>query len=312
MTDTRRAVCTVLIGGYEPLSAQPVAAASDLPFICCTDDPTLTSDCWDIRVVEPAFARDSVRSARRVKALLHEYVGEFDETLYIDNATTLRTPPEEILDAALAEHDLALVRHSFREQVADEFAVVADDGLDDPARVFEQLLHYRATAPEVLEQRPFSAGFIARRHTPAVAAMMRTWYDHQLRYSRRDQLSLNHALARHDLAYRSFDLDNVENPWYASAPPAGRRGHHRAGAYRYAIRPPEDEVRAARREADDAQQRMQRAESDLAAVIATLADVQAAVEAARSETAAAQSEVERMRATLSWRVTAPLRRLHRG
>lgn len=307
-----RAVCTVLLADYEPLGAQPVAAGSDLPFICFTDDPELTSDCWEIRTIDPAFPRDAVRSARRVKALLHEYAPEFTETLFIDNAITLRARPEDILDAALADHDLAFVRHSYRESVAEEFAVVADDGLDDPARVFEQLLHYRATWPAVLDERPYAAGFIARRSTPEVVAAMRTWYDHQLRYSRRDQLSLNAALARHGLPHATLDLDNADNPWFRSAPPHGRRGERRVGEYRRALEPPEEQVRAARRTAEDARRRAERAETDLAEVIATLAGVQAAVEEAREAAARAETEVAQMQATRSWRLTAPLRRLRRG
>lgn len=307
-----RAVVTALIDGYEPLAEQPVAARSDLRFICVTDDPSLTSDTWEIRVIEPAFPRDPVRSARRVKVMLHEYVPECDETLFIDNAISLRETPESILDAVLADHDLALVRHSFRESVADEFAVVADDGLDDPARVFEQLMHYTATHPDVLEQRPFSAGFIARRRTPEVEAAMRTWFDHLLRYSRRDQLSLNLALALHDIEPTVLALDNADNPLFTATVPAGRRGERRTGAYRAAMRPPATEVRAAERRAADLEERVVAAETMNAELIERLGEVQAALEAEREAVETARAEVEDTHRTISWRITAPLRALRRG
>lgn len=303
---------TALIDGYEPLADQPVAARSDLRFICVTDDPTLTSDTWEIRVIDPAFPRDPVRSARRIKVMLHEYVPECDETLFIDNAITLRKTPESILDAVLADHDLALVRHSFRESVADEFAVVADDGLDDPSRVFEQLMHYTATHPDVLEQRPFSAGFIARRRTPEVEAAMRTWFDHLLRYSRRDQLSLNLALALHRIEPTVLALDNADNPLFTATVPAGRRGERRSGAYRAAMRPPATEVRAAERRAADLEERVVAAETMNAELIERLGEVQAALEAERAAVETARAEVEDTHRTISWRITAPLRALRRG
>lgn len=307
-----RAVCTALIGRYEPLSEQPVAAASGLPFLCFTDDPSLTSTCWEIHVVDPALPRDPVRSARRIKALLHEYAVDCAETLYIDNAVTLRTAPEEILDAALSQHDLALVRHTSREHVVDEFEVVADDGLDDPSRVYEQLLHYRATWPEILDERPFAAGVIARRHTGTVDATMRTWYDHQLRYSRRDQLSLNLALALHGLEHTVLELDDADNPWFSAGSPPGRRGERRTGAYRTALRPPADVVRAAERRAEEEFLRRIEAETALAGAIERLGEVQVAVEEARGERDAAQDEMSRMRSTISWRLTAPIRRIRRS
>jgi hypothetical protein len=306
-----RAVVTALIDGYEPLAEQPIAARSDLRFICVTDDPTLTSDTWEMRVITPAFPRDPVRSARRIKALVHEYVPECDETLFIDNAITLRERPETILDGVLADHDIALVRHSFRESVADEFAVVADDGLDDPARVYEQLMHYTAVHPEVLEQRPFSAGFIARRHSPEVDATMRTWFDHQLRYSRRDQLSLNVALALHGLQPTVLALDNAENPLFTTTVPAGRRGERRTGAYRNAMRPPVAEIRAAERRIADLEAHVVAAETMNAELIARLAEVQGALESEREAVEAARTEVADTHRTISWRLTAPLRALRR-
>lgn len=307
-----RAVVTALIAGYEPLSEQPVAARSDLRFICVTDDPALVSDTWEIRVVEPAFGRDPVRSARRIKVLLHEYVPECDETLFIDNAITLRELPETILDGVLADHDLALVRHSSRDSVADEFLVVADDGLDDPARVYEQYMHYAALHPEVLEQRPFSAGFIARRRDPAVEAAMRTWFDHLLRYSRRDQLSLNVALMEHDVEPAILELDNAENPLFSSSSPPGRRGERRSGAYRAAMRPPAVEIRAAEARIAALETRVVEAETMNAGLIGTLAEVQSALETERAAHAATRAEVDGTRRTISWRLTAPLRALRRN
>lgn len=310
MTD-RRAVVTALIDGYEPLAEQPVAARSDLRFICVTDDPNLTSDTWEIRVVEPAFPRDPVRSARRIKILVHEYVPECDETLFIDNAITLRERPEAILDAVLADHDLALVRHSFRATVADEFAIVADDGLDDPARVYEQYMHYSAIHPEVLEQRPFSAGFIARRRTPVVEAAMRTWYDHLLRYARRDQLSLNVALELHGVRPTVLELDNADNPLFSASSPPGRRGERRTGAYRTAMRPPAVEIRAEAQRAADLEARVVAAETMNAELIERLAEVQTAFETEHAAAEAARAEIAANHRTISWRITRPLRALRR-
>ncbi|MFM7617147.1 MAG: glycosyltransferase domain-containing protein [Actinomycetes bacterium] len=306
-----RAVVTALVAGYEPLGEQPIAARSDLRFVCVTDDPTLTSDTWEIRVVEPAFPRDPVRSARRIKALLHEYAPEFDETLFIDNAITLRELPETVLDAALADHDLALVRHSSRATLADEFLVVADDGLDDPARVYEQFMHYSALHPAVLETRPYSAGFIARRRSARVEATMRTWFDHQLRYSRRDQLSLNVALAIHGITPTVLELDNADNPLFRSDSPPGRRGERRTGASCAAMRPPAVEIRAVEARVAELEARVVAAETMNAELIDTLAEVQAALEAERADHATTRTAAEDARRSISWRLTAPLRALRR-
>ena len=69
---TRRCVYTCLIGDYERLNEQPVAANSSLDFVCFTDAPGLTSESWRIVPVIPTFPLDHVRSQRLLKILPEE------------------------------------------------------------------------------------------------------------------------------------------------------------------------------------------------------------------------------------------------
>jgi hypothetical protein len=68
-----------------------------------------------------------------------ELLDGYDESLWIDNTIVLRTAPERILDEWLADADLAMPLHCFRDSVADEFDAVDAAGYDDPARTSEQL-----------------------------------------------------------------------------------------------------------------------------------------------------------------------------
>lgn len=208
-----QAVYTALIGRYEHLNEQPIAASSSLPFICFTDDPSLVSDTWKIELVEPSLVLDPVRSARRLKILGHERIAEFDETLWIDNSVILEAPPEEILGDWLDGADLAMPRHSFRSRLFDEFEAVVEAGYDEPARVYEQVRHYLDAMPDLLSQSPLWTAFLARRAGAAVRSFDERWYEHVLRYSRRDQLSVQMALALSpDVRLRVVDLDNNVSP----------------------------------------------------------------------------------------------------
>ena len=64
-------VYTALIGQYEQLNEQTVAAHSVIPFICLTDDPDLKSESWQIRQVSPLFGMDPIRSQRDIKLRPH-------------------------------------------------------------------------------------------------------------------------------------------------------------------------------------------------------------------------------------------------
>lgn len=217
-------VYTVLLGGYDQLLPQPVADKSDADFICFTDDPKLRSDDWTIQLVEPRFPQDLHRSSRVYKILGHEVLEKYDVTLCIDASVRLRQPPEVILESWLADgHDMALVKHSYREQVLDEFDEVIRLNYDDRSRVYEQLVDYSISYPDVLAAKPHWGGMLARRTTPNVARAMRLWFDHVLRYSRRDQLSLMLALTHGGINFRSIELDNFGSEFYEWPVISGRK-----------------------------------------------------------------------------------------
>ncbi len=220
-----RAVYTALLGGYEELLEQPVAAQTDIPFICLTDDRSLTSETWTIVHVDPMFPLDLVRSQREFKIRGHEAVAGYAETLYIDNSVLLKKTPDEILDTWLADHDYAVSLHSYRERVIDEFDEVVALNYDDAARVQEQLLHYADLYPDLLQQHPFWNGMIARRISPEIQAAMERWFDHVLRYSRRDQLSANVTLGISGLRVNGVEHDNFDSDTHAWPVEVGRKIH---------------------------------------------------------------------------------------
>jgi hypothetical protein len=208
-----RCVYTALIGRYEQLNEQPRAGDSAVPYICLTDDPELRSDTWQVRLVTPTFALDPIRSQRDFKIRPHLHLAEFERSLYIDNTVRLTVPAEELFAVVPDAQPFALAPHSFREKVLDAFLVVAELGLDDQIRIFEQLNHYLLSSPDIIDEHPWWSGLLIRDHgDPAVRRMGEVWLGHVLRYSRRDQLSLNIALRQSGITPHVLGLDN-----YASA-----------------------------------------------------------------------------------------------
>ena len=240
-TSGGRCVFTTLIGRYERLNEQPTARDSAIPYICLTDDPKLCSETWQVRIVVPSLELDPVRSQRDLKIRPHLHLAEFERSLYIDNTVRLTVPAEAVFALVPDDARLALVPHDFRERVLDEFLVVAESGLDDQGRIFEQLNHYQIACPEILQESPWWTGLMIRDHSDAdVRRMGEVWLGHVLRYSRRDQLSVNVALrqaglvphvldlANHTSAYHTWphrvdrDLGGIRHPVVSLTPPAAR------------------------------------------------------------------------------------------
>lgn len=224
-------VYTVLLGGYESLNEQPAAVRSGLPFICLTDDASLQSASWDCRTVEPLFPGDPVRSQRDLKIRPHVYLEEYDFSVYIDNSVVLRKKPEQLLDLLDAEAEFVLPIHSYRETVIDEFIEVARVGLDDSSRIFEQLNHYTLSGPNILQERPWWTAILIRDHRSGrVRSMSEIWASHVMRYSRRDQLSINMAFHAAKLRPKALPIDNFDSELH-SWPHATNRDRQARNSY---------------------------------------------------------------------------------
>ncbi|HEY0258755.1 MAG TPA: glycosyltransferase domain-containing protein [Lacisediminihabitans sp.] len=296
----RRIVYTALIGRYEQLNEQPIAASSDIDFVCFTDDPDLRSTSWSIRLIEPRFPLDSIRSARYLKVLGYQLFPDHDETLWIDNSVRLTVDPRELLGRWLADADIALPHHSYRTSVIGEFDAVATDGYDDPARVYEQLIHYSTLRPAVLHEQPYWTALLARRRTAAVSEAMRLWNDHILRYSRRDQLSINFVLDAAKVAVTAVDIDNMSSEWHEWPIRVDRKWARTQDRMADALRVPGADIG--------------RLENSLTLVqqqLAVLRDenesLRGALQSAEGAAQSAENAARAYRSSTSWRLTAPLR-----
>ncbi|OOZ44774.1 glycosyltransferase domain-containing protein [Solemya velum gill symbiont] len=203
----RRVIYTVLIGGYEGFIDSDLQTCANTDLICFTDSEELTSNNWEVRRVAARFPGDSIRSSRYLKIMGPVILDDYEESLYIDNSVLLTTPPDELLDQFLDGVEFALPHHSFRTSVAAEFDAVDSAGFDDPSRIYEQMLHYLNSNPGVMDEKPYSAGILARRHSPLIKEVMTRWWEHVLRYSRRDQLSLNYVLNEFEINMKVLEID---------------------------------------------------------------------------------------------------------
>ena len=285
-----RAVYTVLMGGYESLN-DVQAPADGIDYVCFTDNDELTSATWRMIHMTPALPLDPHRSQRRVKLLGHEELAKYSETLYIDNSVSLVGDANELLDHMLGEADMGMARNSYHSSLGEEFAAVWRAGLDDHHRLSEQWDHYAASYPELLTGPVIWSAIIARRKGTAVDALCATWYEHVLRYSRRDQLSAPVAIALHPrVRCEMRELDNFGSRWHTWPVPLERNLSMRSGAS--TLRVPQ--------EFGEALAQYDRA-SELEALVALNAEQHELLTQAIAE----------IRSSNSWRLTAPLRALRR-
>ena len=217
-----------------------------IDYICFTDDPDLRSDNWQI-TLRSCEMLDAARAAKRIKALPHRFLPEYDWSLYIDNTVRLKRSPRELFEQYLApaESPLVCFRHPWRDCVYDEAEAVIEYGYDDPDRVRRQMAFYRHLGYPAKAGLAKNTLLLRRHRDPVLAPVMERWHQQVLFHSLRDQLSLN-PVAWFDrftigyLAHDFLDFELLDWPWWKrrSAParlrrravPGAQSGRHRQRA----------------------------------------------------------------------------------
>jgi hypothetical protein len=140
---SRDVVYTCLFGHYEVPNEQPVAHSSNVDFICFTDRADLQSSTWQIQRVA-TLGVGAARESRRPKLMPHHYLTSYDRSCYIDASVVLKTAPEVLFSMLDNQKtDFLCIRHSWRTCAFDEAEEIIRLGIDDEARVREQMDHYR-------------------------------------------------------------------------------------------------------------------------------------------------------------------------
>ncbi len=320
-----RCVYTCLFGNYETLLEQPTAATSSWDYICFTDDPSLVSESWRIVPVIPVLPEDLPRSSRHPKILPHVYLDGFELSLYVDNSVLLLQRPEEIATYAdtLGGGALAMSAHSFRNSIWEEAVMVTQQGLDDPNRVGE-FIHAMLYGQSSLDSRPWWGGMILRQHhDTAVRRAMEAWWMLVLRYSRRDQLSLSHAVQTSGLTILDLKLANHRSIFHEWPRSEGRRRTEYIRAATESVRSitlsalreaVDTRARATRLNAEihDAQAMYAQQEAFLRVLQGKLVAVEESLDVASRHNDQLQLVLDEVMRSRSWRLTAPMRRRGRA
>jgi hypothetical protein len=149
---------------------------------------------WEMRQPNTTF-EDPNRNAKIHKILAHNYLPDYDYSLWIDGTVCLVQSAEEMIERYLGDSDIALFGHHSRTCTYIEAETCIQRKLDSPQVISEQVSRYREAG--FPEQHGLYAGtVILRRHTAAVAAFNEMWWSEISRGSKRDQLSLCYVLWR--------------------------------------------------------------------------------------------------------------------
>ena len=232
--ENKTVIYTAIFGGKDSL-IEPEYIPKGCDFICFTDNENLRSNTWQIRKVEPGFD-DPVRSAKIFKILPHNFLSEYEISIWVDGNLLVKGDVNKLVKRYLKGVNLAIFSHNQHKKrwkkllwvkntedcrdciykEAKYLLKIGEDGKykDDLEIIKKQMNRYKN------ENYPENNGLIVgmiilRKHNkPDVVKVMEDWWEEIKRGSRRDQLSFNYVAWKNKLSFMYIKGDSRRNRWF--------------------------------------------------------------------------------------------------
>ena len=208
----KKVVYTAITGNYDELIT-PEYVNNNWDYICFTDNLHLTSDFWQIRRMEE-LDLDHIKKARRYKILPHQYLPEYENSLWIDGNYKIIGNIDNYIEKYSLKSSMMCLNHPDRDCIYQESDMIVELKKDSEKIVSNQINRY------ITENYPKNHGMIAsgiiyRKHNdPIVKDLMNEWWSEIESMSHRDQLSFNYVCWKKNFQYDISNLNCWKNEYF--------------------------------------------------------------------------------------------------
>ncbi len=192
-------VYTVVVDGYDNLSAPPaVASQSNISYVCLSDRAETAVSGWTYKPLPHAELPAQSRN-RWAKFHPHELFPDHNASIYVDGNIEVVSDPMQLVVEVLQQASIGLYDHPVRNCLFEEARECARIGFDWGPVIREQVQRY------ALDGYPrrnglYEGNVIVRAHHDArLVRAMERWWDEWDRGVKRDQLSLMYVLWKENL-----------------------------------------------------------------------------------------------------------------
>jgi hypothetical protein len=194
---------TVIIGGVDTLK-EPKIVSPGWEYICYTDDSTITSDVWEVVLVDSSDPR---KTSRYYKT----HPPEADLTVYLDATFTIKKTLDPF--ALSKTEGIWLNSHPQRQCIYEEAQIVIDKNLDTKETVVQQIQKYEQEGyPK--QNGLYRCGIIVRNgRDPLIQKLNETWWNEIESGSWRDQISFPYACWKNNFTPNSI-LHGITNIYF--------------------------------------------------------------------------------------------------
>lgn len=208
----RGVIYSAVTGGYDDIK-EPQYVNPNLDYVLFTDNPDIKSEIWDVRLIEQSKELDPVRMARRIKILGHEYLPEYDYSIWVDGKLGIIGDLEEYVQRYRSMEPILCFNHYVNDCIYEELDACASLNKDSLEVMQKQIDRYRSEGYPEHNGLIESAIIVRDIHNEKLQDVMGDWWSEVLHGSKRDQLSFNYACWKNDFMYDTSDLYIYSNKY---------------------------------------------------------------------------------------------------
>ncbi len=197
ITNSIKIIYTCITNSYD-VPKVPNILTHDWRYILFTDNPNLKVSNWEVIYIDNPEKLDSTKLARKVKTLYWEYLPEHDLNIWIDANVTIKNDLNDFCNTIMDnKHRMWITKHPQRQCVYQEATACIRLKKDSPEIINKQISSYKNNS------LPKNIGLVEsnvmlRKNTTEIKEIMTLWFKEIKTYSRRDQLSFNYIIWKHN------------------------------------------------------------------------------------------------------------------
>ncbi len=192
----------------------PCYINDNVDYVCFTDNPNIKSNFWQIRLMDENLKLDSIRKVSHYKILAHNYLKEYDYSLWIDPDYTIENDIIHFINNYFNNNCLLCVAEDYNTSIYYKSRKLIEKDENSRIDIINEMNKYDAKGyPK--DSILLSNNILFRKHNDkTVIKLMQDWYNQYIVNSCYDQLSFNYILWKYNFDYDIADLSYCKNSYF--------------------------------------------------------------------------------------------------
>ena len=206
-------IYTAITGGYDDIS-DPEYIDENIDYILFTDNRNIQSDVWKVIYLENEQKLDNVRLARYVKIMGHEYLEDYDYSVWVDGKIRIRGSVIDYISKYQLNEPILCFNHFSHENLYDEVIACIQLNKYNREEIINQVEVYKKEGFSGELGMIDSAVLVRDLHDSSVIKLMTAWWEEVKNKTARDQLSFNYACWKTGVRYDTSDIYIYDNDYF--------------------------------------------------------------------------------------------------